>query len=543
MEIFERLAWYGFFTVSSLYMTTPSAHGGLGFSDEERGFLQGIVPFILYVLPVFTGALADRYGYQRMFILSLLIMGPSYFLLGQVTSFWPFCAVFTAVAIGAALFKPIAVGTVGRTTDDNNRGLGFGIFYMMVNVGGFMGPIIAGYVRAISWDLVFAMSSFWIFINLIPAIFLYREPMKSTRDERSIGEVFLGAREVLGNARLLVFVLPLIVTLVVLAKNRDGLLSIAIFVACWVAANVAWSFIVSNRKSTKWYLQPIKVGDANFVAYLLVLSIFWAVYYQVFLTLPLYIRDFVDTSDLVQSLGGVFPKNVDFIANVNIDHLSEYLSGLQGIANTNDTKALHSIKLSLASMNVFVSEAQIHFYLTELRDGKIDAQSLAVQLARNHRQIGPEYIINIEFAVIIVCQVLVSSIAQRFRSLPVLVCGTFTLALSMIIVGGADATTGGGFVVLFAVVVFAIAEMIASPKSQEYVAAVAPQSKTAMFMGYYFISMALGNLFGGLLSGWAYSSIARELNNPMLMWQVFAALASLSALALLGLDAWMRRRV
>lgn len=150
MEIFERLAWYGFFTVSSLYMTTPSAHGGLGFSDEERGFLQGIVPFILYVLPVFTGALADRYGYQRMFILSLLIMGPSYFLLGQVTSFWPFCAVFTAVAIGAALFKPIAVGTVGRTTDDNNRGLGFGIFYMMVNVGGFMGPIIAGYVRAIS---------------------------------------------------------------------------------------------------------------------------------------------------------------------------------------------------------------------------------------------------------------------------------------------------------------------------------------------------------------------------------------------------------
>ena len=77
-------------------------------------------------------------------------MGPSYFLLGQVTSFWPFCAVFTAVAIGAALFKPIAVGTVGRTTDDNNRGLGFGIFYMMVNVGGFMGPIIAGYVRAIS---------------------------------------------------------------------------------------------------------------------------------------------------------------------------------------------------------------------------------------------------------------------------------------------------------------------------------------------------------------------------------------------------------
>lgn len=543
MEIFERLAWYGFFTVSSLYMTTPSDQGGLGFSDQERGFLQGIVPFILYILPVFTGALADRYGYQKMFIVSLLIMGPSYFLLGQMTGFWSFGAVFTIVAIGAALFKPIAVGTVGRTTDDNNRGLGFGIFYMMVNIGGFIGPIIAGYVRAISWDLVFAMSSFWILINLLPAIFLYREPSKTTRDERSIGEVLLGAREVLGNARLLVFVLPLIGALVALAKNGDMLVYTLVFVACWIVANAVWSFMVSRRGSTKWYMQGIKLGDTSFVAYLLILSVFWAVYYQVFLTLPLYIRDFVNTRDLVHSLNSVFPGVVDQVAKVNIDHLSSYLTKLQLSAKISDANALHSIKLSLASMNVLVPDAQLHVHLTALQDRLIDAQSLAVQLAKDHRQIQPEYIINVEFAVIIAFQVLVSSLAQKFRSLPVLVWGTVTLAVSMAIIGGAGATSGSGLVVLFAVVVFAIAEMIASPKSQEYVAAIAPQSKTAMFMGYYFISMALGNLFAGLLSGWAYSSIAKGLNNPALMWQFFAALAVLSAVALLGLDRSMRRRV
>lgn len=543
MEIFERLAWYGFFTVSSLYMTTPSDQGGLGFSDQERGFLQGIVPFILYILPVFTGALADRYGYQKMFIVSLLIMGPSYFLLGQMTGFWSFGAVFTIVAIGAALFKPIAVGTVGRTTDDNNRGLGFGIFYMMVNIGGFIGPIIAGYVRAISWDLVFAMSSFWILINLLPAIFLYREPSKTTRDERSIGEVLLGAREVLGNARLLVFVLPLIGALVALAKNGDMLVYTLVFVACWIVANAIWSFMVSHRGSSKWYMQAIKLGDTSFVAYLLILSVFWAVYYQVFLTLPLYIRDFVNTSDLVQSLNSVFPGVVDQVAKVNIDHLSSYLTKLQLSAKISDANALHSIKLSLASMNVLVPDAQLHVHLTALQDRLIDAQSLAVQLAKDHRQIQPEYIVNVEFAVIIAFQVLVSSLAQKFRSLPVLVWGTVTLAVSMAIIGGAGATNGSGVVVLFAVVVFAIAEMIASPKSQEYVAAIAPQNKTAMFMGYYFISMALGNLFAGLLSGWSYSSIAKGLNNPALMWQFFAALAVLSAVALLGLDRSMRRRV
>ena len=40
MEIFERMAWYGFFAVSSLYITGKVADGGLGFSDEDRGVLQ-----------------------------------------------------------------------------------------------------------------------------------------------------------------------------------------------------------------------------------------------------------------------------------------------------------------------------------------------------------------------------------------------------------------------------------------------------------------------------------------------------------------------
>ncbi|MGO3786694.1 MAG: hypothetical protein ACTJIB_17370 [Pseudoalteromonas prydzensis] len=65
MEIFERLAWYGFFAVSSVYMTTPIEQGGVGFSDAQRGAVQGIIPFFLYLLPVITGALADRYGYKK----------------------------------------------------------------------------------------------------------------------------------------------------------------------------------------------------------------------------------------------------------------------------------------------------------------------------------------------------------------------------------------------------------------------------------------------------------------------------------------------
>src|SRR5262245_51008994 len=90
MEIFERMAWYGFFAVSSLYITGARETGGLGFTAEQRGQLQAIVPFILYLLPLWTGALADRYGYKRMFIIAYLIMIVAYYALGQFHTFGTF---------------------------------------------------------------------------------------------------------------------------------------------------------------------------------------------------------------------------------------------------------------------------------------------------------------------------------------------------------------------------------------------------------------------------------------------------------------------
>ena len=51
MEIFERMAWYGFFAVSSLYITGAPETGGLGLSSEQRGIMQGVIPFLLYLFP------------------------------------------------------------------------------------------------------------------------------------------------------------------------------------------------------------------------------------------------------------------------------------------------------------------------------------------------------------------------------------------------------------------------------------------------------------------------------------------------------------
>ncbi len=546
MEIFERLAWYGFFTLSSLYMTSPVSQGGLGLNDQERGFLQGMIPFLLYLLPVITGALADRYGYRRMFLIAFCIMCPAYFLLGQVHGFWSFCAVFLAVAIGAACFKPVVVGTIGRTTDDSNRGLGFGVFYTMVNVGGFLGPLVAGYVRAISWDMVFLMSSFWILLNFVPAIFLYKdsERQEADADQRSLHQVLLETQEVLGNGRLALLVVPAIIGIMVAAKGGISYTQYFMAMAAWLGINLVWSTLNKTSHQRHWYQQGISIGNAQFVIYLLIMTGFWTIYNQLFITLPLYIRDFVDTGDLVQIIEKFSPSALNFLAAVNTEQLSAVLPAMAAKLSPNiDSNMLEQLRLELVNYKVMPPLDQLRSGLQALHAGQVSAANLATDWSEAYRQVNPEYIVNLDFGAVVLMQIAISTYVQRWKALPVLVMGTLVLSLGLWMAGLSHALLFGGVSVCMAVFVFALGEMIASPKSQEYVAAIAPKRKTAMFMGYYFVSMALGNLFAGLLSGWSYTVLARQMHQPMLMWSLFGAIGVITSLALLVFNLRLKKAV
>jgi dipeptide/tripeptide permease len=116
MEIFERMAWYGLYTLVGLYLTDSIAHGGLGLREEQAGTITGIVMFFLYLMPVVTGALADRYGYRKLFIIAYAIMVPAYWCLSFYKSYNGFLFGFMMVAVGAAIFKPVVVGTIARVT-------------------------------------------------------------------------------------------------------------------------------------------------------------------------------------------------------------------------------------------------------------------------------------------------------------------------------------------------------------------------------------------------------------------------------------------
>lgn len=553
MEIFERLAWYGFFTLSSLYMTSPKIQGGLGFSDQERGFLQGMIPFLLYIFPVITGALADRYGYRRMFIISFAIMTPSYYLLGQVTSFWAFCGVFFAVAVGAACFKPVVVGTIAKVTNDKNRGLGFGIFYTMVNIGGFLGPLIAGYVRVIGWDMVFIMSSLWIAINFIPAIFFFKEPQSdSKQNSKSVNDVLVEARSVLGNGRLALLIIPMLIAFMVSAKGVFSYTDLMIGCVVWLTLNLLWDKIwclpaaipsaphaelnlstnLTTDTNAHWFTQPIKLGNKSFMVYLLILTGFWTMYLQLFITTPLYIRDFVNTSDLVGFLQAYLPSWLPFLAGVNIEQLTQFIITQSSNIISEDAANLSQVYFELVNYKVMVPISEIQSGLQQVSANALTSQELAVKWRDAYRQVNPEYIVNLDFGAIVLCQIFISRWCNRLDALPVIVVGTIVVALGFFIGGMAHGLLLGGTVIVTSIIVFAVGEMIASPKSQEYVASIAPKENCAMYMGYYFVSMALGNLFAGILSGWAYAELAKGQNNPTLMWFLFGGIGLVTAIFL-----------
>jgi len=256
IELFERFAWYGFFMLFANYLTGSSDLGGLEFSQAQKGIIMGVGTGILYFLPVITGSIADKYGYKRVLILAFSIYTSAFILLPMFHSFTGVFAMYLYLALGAALFKPIISATIAKTTTEKTSSIGFGIFYMMVNFGAFIGPMLTLLFRSASYNIVFYISAGIISINFI-LLFFYKEPEREpnkTPFGESLKQVFINIGLVL--------------------------------------------------------------KDLKFVIFLLIVAGFWTMYNQLFFTLPVFISQWVDTSSLYH----FFHITIPFIAENYSEH-------------------------------------------------------------------------------------------------------------------------------------------------------------------------------------------------------------------------------
>ncbi|MFA6093870.1 MAG: MFS transporter [Elusimicrobiota bacterium] len=380
IEAGERLAFFGVRAVLPLYMVGTSG-ASLGLTYSQKGIIYMVWALLQCLVPMVSGGYTDAYGYKKSMYLAFSINILGYSLMANAAGFWSMMLAGVCVGIGTAIFKPPVQGSVAKSLDAGNSGLGFGIFYWIVNIGGFIAPMAAASLRGNeakpTWPLVFYGAAVVTACNFIPALFLFQEPARDpSAAQKKPLQVFTDTLTTLKN-------------------------------------------------------------DKEMLRFLLVVSGFWFMFMQLWDLLPNFIDEWVNTGDV-----------------------GSLLTGLLG--------------------------AKAQGFLTASGAAK------------------PEILINIDSFAIILLVLPLSWFFGRFAMMTSLVLG---MLISLVGFAGSGMTPSGLACGLF-IFVFAIGEIICSPKFSEYVGMTAPPDKKALYMGFSNIPYAVGWAAGNGLSGPLYDRFA-----------------------------------
>ncbi len=206
MEMLERLAYYGVRVVIPIYIAQADEIGGLHFSQTDKGIIFLWWALFQSLTPFLSGGFADRYGYKKTIAVSVAIKMLGYILMATQREFYPFLIGCCTLALGTAIFKPGVQGTMCQTLTHKNSSVGWGTFYMLVNIGGFLGPPLAHFLYGISWPAVFYGCAGIVSLNFL-MLFTYKDPPAGGEQRGNPFYVLWITIKNIFNPKLLVFIL------------------------------------------------------------------------------------------------------------------------------------------------------------------------------------------------------------------------------------------------------------------------------------------------------------------------------------------------
>ncbi|MEI7940187.1 MAG: MFS transporter [Verrucomicrobiota bacterium] len=291
MEMIERLAFYGVRAVATLYATRPLSTGGLGVTMATFGWLLLCWNLVQSLIPVFTGGLSDRYGYKQTIFASTIIKALGYLVMAWFHSYWGFFAGAMLLATGTAIFKPGVQGTLIKATNRRNSSMAWGIFYQTVNIGGWIGPLIALQMRLLDWKYVFYINAAVICCNFL-LLLTYREPGKDERLARQ-------------------------------QRLREG-----------------------QEKQGSLVLEALaELKKPHLALYLIIFSVWWLMFPMLWDVLPKYIEDWVDTAPMVKFIFG---------ADGTQSHVWKFLLGMDEDGRTIQPEGIVNINAGMIMLTCFV---------------------------------------------------------------------------------------------------------------------------------------------------------------------------------------------
>lgn len=313
MELVERFAYYGVRVLLPVFLVAAIANGGPELDHKQKGEIYAVWAVVQSFVPILSGGFADRFGYKLNIALSTVLKMLGYLIMGYTVALsnlfsgstlaearlenadYAYEVFFIGamfLATGTAIFKPGVQGLIAAKMPKSSASLGWGLFYQMVNIGGFLGPLVAGFMRAnaeagaaaaakkaaevaskvtdttgateataaaqaaveaaaaavSAWQVVFWVCSAAIALNFVP-LFFFKEPARPEQTESPN-------------------------PLVLLFRALKGLLEPRLFF-----------FTISFAG-------------------------FWLMFFQLFDILPNFIEDWVDSRGVAGALTGMFGSNV-----------------------------------------------------------------------------------------------------------------------------------------------------------------------------------------------------------------------------------------
>ncbi|WP_409513407.1 peptide MFS transporter [Campylobacter sp. MIT 99-7217] len=290
-ELWERFSFYGIRPLLVLFMSATLLNGGLGFSKEEAAAIAGIFGGSLYLATLPGAWVADNFlGQNKSVLIGSIIIALGHLSIALSYYYTPMFFIGLAlIVIGTGLFKTCAsvmVGTLYKK-DDPRRDSGFTIFYMGINLGGFIAPLVTGFLQVqYGWHLGFGIGGLGMLLALLIFVFKTMPDFKEFDEKVGISEAWNKPSKENKKAFWIVFVFVLaffvFVFLILTGLIKPNALSLAknmVSIVLWSAgAYFIYLFFFCSLNSQE------KKNLIIFIVFFCASSVFWSVFEQQYTT-------------------------------------------------------------------------------------------------------------------------------------------------------------------------------------------------------------------------------------------------------------------
>ncbi len=284
VEMWERFSFYGMQGILLIYLYYSVTDGGLGMDQTVAAGIVGAYGGFVYLSTIIGAWLADRvFGAERVLFASAIIIVLGHLALAVLPGFAGVTVGLILVALGSGGLKANATSVVGTMYDekDPRRDAGFALFYLGINLGAFIGPVLTGLLQSkLGFHWGFGLAAVGMTAGLIQYVFGRRNLPESARRvpnplPKSKYPLWIG---------IAIAALVAVVVLVLTGVIRPDNLSLVVIMIV-IAASIAYFVVIlASRQVTATERSRVVAFIPLFIASVA----FWSLYQQQFTVLTIY---------------------------------------------------------------------------------------------------------------------------------------------------------------------------------------------------------------------------------------------------------------